>query len=394
MGFRARKVAGILCAATLLVSGTVWAADPEMTSINEADVAREQAAAVASAEQDIHADELVAEADNGTKILINLASRGLYLYERGEKTKLYPIACGRYTNRSPVGYYKVIEKEVNPTWVDPADRTNVVTSGPSNPLGYRWIGFNGYYGIHGTNNPASIGTYASKGCIRMNEADVEDLYERVDVGTPVEVYYNRCVMEKAPDGTVVYYIYPDAYECQPLTVRQINEWLHGYGVECFESDEAIQAKIDAEDGQPTFVAKPFNLTVDGKTLEWKAILKDGIYYLPVYPMADAMKMPVYTDKEAGMVKTTYGVAAVSVFKNVSYINADDAEGLFNISGGKFSNNSMVYKLNPSRRMDVVRRPETINRIERPINTGKETQSRAFNHQRTLNKVNETARYNP
>jgi hypothetical protein len=317
----------------------------------------------------------------------------LYLYERGEKTKLYPIACGRYTNRSPVGYYKVIEKEVNPTWVDPADRTNVVTSGPSNPLGYRWIGFNGYYGIHGTNNPASIGTYASKGCIRMNEADVEDLYERVEVGTPVEVYYNRCVMEKAPDGTVVYYIYPDAYECQPLTVRQINEWLHGYGVECFESDEAIQAKIDAEDGQPTFVAKPFNLTVDGKTLEWKAILKDGIYYLPVYPMADAMKMPVYTDKEAGMVKTAYGVAAVTVFKNVSYINADDAEALFNISGGKFSNNSMVYKLNPSRKLEMSRQPENINRVDSSDKSGNKTQPGAFNNSGSVTKVNETAVFN-
>ena len=362
MGLRAKKMAGIICAATMLTFGTAWAAESDAVGINIADVTREQAAAVASAQQELPEEELIPKVNDGTKILINLANRGLYLYERGIKTKLYPIACGRYTNRSPVGYYKVNEKEVNPTWVDPSDRSNVVTSGPSNPLGYRWIGFNGYYGIHGTNNPSSIGTYASKGCIRMREDDVEDLYERVEVGTPVEVYYNRCVMEKSNDGTVVYYIYPDAYDCQPLTVDQINEWLHGYGVECFESDAAIKDKIAAEDGQPTYVAKPFNLIVNDKNLEWKAVQKDGIYYLPVYQMAEALNMPIYTDKDAGMVRTTHGAATVNDFKNVLYINADDAEAIFDISGGKYSNNSMVYKTNPVKKPDKITNSDSGTRV--------------------------------
>ncbi|MBO6245484.1 MAG: L,D-transpeptidase, partial [Anaerovibrio sp.] len=149
MAFRMKTLAGMICAATMFTFGTAWAAEPEGIDINIADVTREQAAAVASAQVELHEEELIPKVNDGTKIMINLANRGLYLFEKGVKTKLYPIACGRYTNRSPVGYYKVNEKEVNPTWVDPADRSNVVTSGPSNPLGYRWIGFNGYYGIHG-----------------------------------------------------------------------------------------------------------------------------------------------------------------------------------------------------------------------------------------------------
>lgn len=358
MAFKMKTLAGMICAATMFTFGTAWAAEPEGIDINIADVTREQAAAVASAQVELHEEELIPKVNDGTKIMINLANRGLYLFEKGVKTKLYPIACGRYTNRSPVGYYKVNEKEVNPTWVDPADRSNVVTSGPSNPLGYRWIGFNGYYGIHGTNNPSSIGTYASKGCIRMLEEDVEDLYERVEVGTPVEVFYNRCVMEKSNDGTVVYYIYPDAYDCQPLSVEQINEWLHGYGVECFESDDAIKEKIAAEDGQPTFVAKPFNLTVNGKTLEWKAVQKDGIYYLPVYQMAEALNMAVYVDNAAGMVRTSYGTATINNFKNVLYINADEAEAIFNINGGKYSSNSMVYTTNPPKKTAEVTNSDT------------------------------------
>jgi lipoprotein-anchoring transpeptidase ErfK/SrfK len=45
----------------------------------------------------------------------------------------------------------------------------------------------GEYAIHGTNNPSSIGTYASYGCIRMHNRDIVDLFERVSVGTPVVV---------------------------------------------------------------------------------------------------------------------------------------------------------------------------------------------------------------
>ncbi|ORT99776.1 Protein erfK/srfK precursor [Anaerovibrio sp. JC8] len=360
MGFRARKIVGMICAA-MLIYGTAWAAEPVAANVTEHEVgtANVQTAAVTNGEQKAHEEELIPMVNDGTKIMVNLASRGIYLYEKGIKTKIYPIACGRVEYRSPVGYYKVYEKAVNPTWIDPSNREVEVASGPDNPLGYRWIGFNGYYGIHGTNNPASIGTYASKGCIRMREEDVEDLYERVDVGTPVEVYYNRCVMEKSPDGTVVYYIYPDAYDCQPITVEQINEWLHGYGVDCFESNEAIQTNIDDADGEPNYVAKPFNLLVNGIDLQRKAVLKDGIYYLPIYQLSEVLNIPVHSDLDAGMVRTSHGFATVYLFKDILYVNADEVEGLFNISGGKFSNNSMVYKSNPVKAVEPVREPETV-----------------------------------
>jgi lipoprotein-anchoring transpeptidase ErfK/SrfK len=59
---------------------------------------------------------------------------------------------------------------------------------PRNPMGAAALTLNrGEYAIHGTNNPASIGTYASYGCIRMHNRDIVDLFERVSVGTPVVV---------------------------------------------------------------------------------------------------------------------------------------------------------------------------------------------------------------
>jgi lipoprotein-anchoring transpeptidase ErfK/SrfK len=63
----------------------------------------------------------------------------------------------------------------------------VVPPGPDNPLKARWMGFLGGAGIHGTDDVGSLGGAASHGCVRMSIPDVIELYERVDVGTPVYI---------------------------------------------------------------------------------------------------------------------------------------------------------------------------------------------------------------
>ena len=114
------------------------------------------------------------KSETGKKITLNLASRLLTLYEGMEKVRIYPVAVGAPETPSPVGEFSISEKEVNPVWTDPKTKTTV-PSGPSNPLGYRWLGLYGNYGIHGTNAPWSIGRSVSHGCIRMYEEDVEEL---------------------------------------------------------------------------------------------------------------------------------------------------------------------------------------------------------------------------
>ena len=145
------------------------------------------------------------------RIDINLAAHSLSLFRDGKKIRLYPIGVGKPSTPTPTGYYKILTKEVNPTWVDPSDPEFAIPSGESNPLGYRWMQIYGNYGIHGTNKPESIGQYVSNGYIRMNEADVEALYDLVEPGTPVDITYNRVVVEKIEDNQIVYYIYPDGY---------------------------------------------------------------------------------------------------------------------------------------------------------------------------------------
>jgi lipoprotein-anchoring transpeptidase ErfK/SrfK len=79
----------------------------------------------------------------------------------------------------------------NPTWTPPdsdwAKDAEPIPPGPDNPLGTRWMAIYGTVGIHGTNNPASIGYSVSHGCIRMRIPDVEELFDMVTIGTPVTV---------------------------------------------------------------------------------------------------------------------------------------------------------------------------------------------------------------
>jgi hypothetical protein len=82
-----------------------------------------------------------------------------------------------------------VQRLVRPTYYAPGV---VIPAGPQNPLGPRWIGLNlKSYGIHGTNQPQSIGHSESHGCIRMRNRDVAQLFEMVRVGDVVELHAER-----------------------------------------------------------------------------------------------------------------------------------------------------------------------------------------------------------
>ena len=119
------------------------------------------------------------------RVVISIPDRKLALIEDGKVVKVYPVAVGAAATPSPSGEFRVRERITNPTYYSPG---RVIGPGKSNPLGTRWIGLGHRgYGIHGTNEPRSIGKNASHGCIRMNKADVEELFELVSVNTPVKI---------------------------------------------------------------------------------------------------------------------------------------------------------------------------------------------------------------
>ena len=107
-------------------------------------------------------------------IEIDVATRTLKLFEDGELLAKYPVAVGKSETPTPLGEWRVVQKCLN--W--------------GNGFGTRWMGLNvpwGIFGIHGTDKPYSIGTYASHGCIRMFNRDVEKLYPEVPTGTMVKI---------------------------------------------------------------------------------------------------------------------------------------------------------------------------------------------------------------
>lgn len=91
-----------------------------------------------------------------------------------QNIKTYPVAVGRPSTPTPPGQWTVVQKALN----------------PGGPFGARWMRLSvpwGGYGIHGTNNPASIGKAVSHGCIRLYNNDVIELYDLVPIGTPVNI---------------------------------------------------------------------------------------------------------------------------------------------------------------------------------------------------------------
>ncbi len=123
------------------------------------------------------------------RIVVSIPDRELALLQDGRVTKIYPVAVGAAATPSPEGSFTIVGRIPHPTWYGPG---KVVGPGKSNPLGPRWIGLSRKgYGIHGTSNPRSIGRAASHGCIRMRNADVEELFEQVEVGDAVELVAER-----------------------------------------------------------------------------------------------------------------------------------------------------------------------------------------------------------
>jgi lipoprotein-anchoring transpeptidase ErfK/SrfK len=133
------------------------------------------------------------------QLIVSFGDRKLYWVHRRGEAISYPIAVPRPDSRWQ-GTTSVTSKRVNPTWTPTAEmrRENpklpaVMPGGhPRNPLGVRalYLG-SSLYRIHGTDAPWTIGEAVSRGCIRMYNEDVLDLYPRVPTGTRVTVTWKK-----------------------------------------------------------------------------------------------------------------------------------------------------------------------------------------------------------
>jgi L,D-transpeptidase ErfK/SrfK len=153
-------------------------------------------------------------------IVLNLAEYRLYYFpetrDGGTPTVMtYPISIGRMDWETPLGNTTVISKVRNPSWYVPqsvleehaADGRplpRIVPPGPDNPLGeYAMrLGLPGYL-IHGTNRPAGVGMRVTHGCVRMFPEDIEYLFAKIDVNTPVRIINQPVKMGWVGDSLVM-----------------------------------------------------------------------------------------------------------------------------------------------------------------------------------------------
>ena len=139
----------------------------------------------------VRASEVAAE--HPTYLTLDRASYTLRLWKSLKLAEEYTVAVGQEGLETPEGLYGIQNKQVEPTWHVPESdwagslAGQSIPPGPSNPLKARWMGIYEGAGIHGTEETGSLGTSASHGCVRMSIPDVIDLYDQVEVGTPIYI---------------------------------------------------------------------------------------------------------------------------------------------------------------------------------------------------------------
>lgn len=177
-----------------------WAVDPALAAT---------VAVPAAGSLDPSTDPPTMRSDSASppvQLILDRRQRLLKVMEGNQERRRFRVGVGMPGWETPVGSFSVIEKTAYPVWEHPAKGVRI-PPGPGNPLGSRWIGFhrdcrgrrgfNGQEhlvvkgcvssGFHGTPHRDSVGGAVSHGCVRLFDEDVRELFEMVQLGTPVTV---------------------------------------------------------------------------------------------------------------------------------------------------------------------------------------------------------------
>jgi lipoprotein-anchoring transpeptidase ErfK/SrfK len=160
-------------------------------AVLDADVPHTVTASVHSTQPEVTSKDIASKYPS--YLTLDRATFTLRLWRNLKLAKTYTVAVGQEGLETPEGLYAIEEKEENPTWHVPESAWAgdlagaTIPPGPSNPIKARWMAIYEGAGIHGTEETESLGSAASHGCVRMSIADVEELYDLVEVGTPIYI---------------------------------------------------------------------------------------------------------------------------------------------------------------------------------------------------------------
>ena len=251
-------------------------------------------------------------------VVLNLPELMLYYWRNGEVAAYYPISIGRITERwnTPVGALHVVSKLVDPVWRSP-DWAGLgdVPPGPKNPLGNRWLGLNREgYGIHGTNEPTSIGRTVSHGCIRMFPQHILQLFDDAWINMPVIITYQTVALARS-NGVIYMAVFPDAYSMGTNELANAQLRLAGFGLSGILSDEELSRRLARDDGVARpILGSPITLTIDGKpcVLPIGPTVWHGQAYVPLRRLATRLGASVMWDEAKQMAITKYGAKSYAV----------------------------------------------------------------------------------
>ncbi|MEQ8171466.1 MAG: L,D-transpeptidase [Candidatus Eremiobacterota bacterium] len=219
------------------------------------------------------------------RICVNIPALTLTVYKNDRIIKQYKIAAGSPKTPTPAGQYKIVSKETDPTWypmpkpVKKIDDKGVeytemvvedpVPPGPDNPLGKYWMGLDrDDLGIHSTNNPSSIGYSVSHGCIRMDPAQVKEIFDLVQIGTIVDIVYKTADIVVEEDSLYIA-AYPDIYFREKDRLKNIKNKLDKTGI---PYDEKILKEILKKNSGTFFIVScPYRVVFQGQDVSVKSI---------------------------------------------------------------------------------------------------------------------------
>ena len=139
------------------------------------------------------AEVALQRAPQESRIVLNLSKRQISLVRGGQRLGSWPVAIGDPKTPTPRGEFAILTKKVNPVYVTHKSGQRRELSGPSSPIGDRYMAFHrngrGEFGIHGTAWPhwVQIRAAVSLGCVRMLNSHIRQLFDAVDVGTRLEI---------------------------------------------------------------------------------------------------------------------------------------------------------------------------------------------------------------
>lgn len=189
-------------------------------------------------------------------IIINLPECGGYLIN-GEVTKFFPVAIGQPGRfATPTGSFFVTEKVRDPSWIAPQwaglGENNVVAAGPDNPLGDRWIGLSSPgLGMHSTTDPASIGSAASHGCMRMYPEIARSIFDAIEVDWPIRIEYETVRVGLDRSGIYVS-AFPDIYGRQNSKASLLQKF-QDEDIQGFYVESLCTSALEAKTGTPVKV---------------------------------------------------------------------------------------------------------------------------------------------